>query len=111
VWNVRAEPATTAPSLSAQADADDAAPRGDIGMSWQHRAACRDADPDLFFPLPRDESETLLQIEAAKAYCRTCPVAKECLAHALGNGSVGIWGGLTDAERDALRRSRTEKAS
>lgn len=80
-------------------------------MSWQHRAACRDADPDLFFPLAREDAETLLQIEAAKAYCRTCPVDKECLGHALAHGSVGIWGGLTDAERDAVRRRGTEKAS
>jgi WhiB family redox-sensing transcriptional regulator len=80
-------------------------------MSWQLHAACRDADPDLFFPLAREDSETLAQIEVAKTYCRTCLVIQECLSYALAHGSVGIWGGMTDAERNEMRRRRGAKAS
>lgn len=39
----------------------------------------------------------LLVIAAAKAVCAICPVQAECLA--AGVGEVGIWGGLTEAER------------
>ena len=42
-------------------------------MDWRHRAACRDEDPELFFPIG-NTGPALLQIEEAKAVCRRCPV-------------------------------------
>ncbi|MFJ8510367.1 WhiB family transcriptional regulator [Streptomyces avermitilis] len=38
-------------------------------MSWRERAACRDVDPDLFFPIGT-AGLTLVQIDEAKAVCR-----------------------------------------
>ena len=68
------------------------------GTDWRHRAACRDMDPELFFPLGTSDAN-LLQIDAAKRICRTCPVREPCLRWALNTGDAGVWGGTTEAER------------
>ncbi len=71
---------------------------------WRLFAACRSADPDLFFPIS-DSGPALEQTMAAKAICATCRVQRECLAFALRTGQVhGIWGGTTERERAAVRR-------
>lgn len=73
---------------------------------WREHAACRDQDPDLFFPIG-DAGPALQQIDDAKAICHRCPVTEECLRFALATGQdYGIWGGLTADERRALRRHR-----
>ena len=72
------------------------------GTDWRTRAACRDADPELFFPLGTSDA-TLPQIDAAKRICRTCSVREPCLRWALGSGDAGVWGGTTEAERRKLR--------
>lgn len=73
-------------------------------MDWRARAACRDEDPELFFPLG-DSGPALLQIEDAKAICRSCNVLSDCLSWAMESGQdSGIWGGLSETERRALRR-------
>ena len=73
---------------------------------WRDRAACRDEDPELFFPIGTD-GPALAQAERAKSVCRQCRVIEQCLAWALAAGEdAGIWGGLTAEERRALRRRR-----
>ena len=67
---------------------------------WRELAACRGADLDLFFP-GRGESA-----EPARRVCAWCPVRQPCLDYALGNAiTYGIWGGLAERERRALRTS------
>lgn len=76
-------------------------------MDWRADAACRDEDPELFFPLG-DTGPALMQIEDAKAVCRSCIVVSECLTWALESGQdSGIWGGMSEAERRTLRRRST----
>ncbi len=78
-------------------------------MDWRHRAACRDEDPELFFPIG-NTGPALLQIEEARAVCRRCTVREECLQWALESGQDhGVWGGLSEDERRALKR-RTARA-
>ncbi len=78
--------------------------------NWRERAACRDEDPDLFFPIGAT-GPALVQIEDAKAVCRGCPVRDECLRWALENGQdTGVWGGLGEAERRALKRRSRRRA-
>ena len=73
---------------------------------WRYRAACRDSDPNLFFPVG-STGTALEEIQAAKALCRTCPVQAECLAFALEtNQEAGVWGGASEEERRQLRRDR-----
>jgi len=43
----------------------------------------------------------------SKALCAECPVNLLCLEYALeSNEDEGIWGGLTNSERKAIRRRR-----
>jgi WhiB family redox-sensing transcriptional regulator len=73
---------------------------------WRVEAACRRTDPDLFFPVGTT-GPALVQIEAAKAVCRSCPVQAPCLEFALTtNQDSGIWGATSEEERRSLRRLR-----
>ncbi|MCB4207770.1 WhiB family transcriptional regulator [Arthrobacter sp. UM1] len=82
-------------------------------MDWRSKAACLDKDPELFFPVG-NTGPALLQIEEAKAVCRTCTVMDTCLQWALESGQdSGVWGGLSEDERRALKRraARARRAS
>ncbi|MFY1686449.1 WhiB family transcriptional regulator [Plantactinospora sp. WMMB782] len=73
-------------------------------MDWRARAACRDVDGELFFPVGTS-GPALLQIEQAKAVCRRCPVIVECLDYALTSGEDhGVFGGMSEEERRAVKR-------
>ncbi|MEU3462871.1 WhiB family transcriptional regulator [Streptomyces sp. NPDC006733] len=73
-------------------------------MNWRHRAACRDEDPELFFPVGTT-GPSLLQIEQAKAVCHRCPVQDSCLSWALESGQdAGVCGGMSEDERRAAKR-------
>jgi WhiB family redox-sensing transcriptional regulator len=73
-------------------------------MDWRHRAACRDVDPELFFPIG-NTGPAILQIEEAKQVCRRCDVNDACLRWALESGQEsGVWGGMGEDERRALKR-------
>jgi len=75
----------------------------DVGR-WRPQAACRDTDPDLFFPVGTT-GPAIAQIEAAKAVCNACPAKNPCLEFALAtNQDSGIWGGTSEEERRKLRR-------
>jgi WhiB family redox-sensing transcriptional regulator len=79
-------------------------------MDWRHRAACREEDPELFFPIG-NTGPALLQIEEAKAVCMRCDVRDACLQWALDTGQdAGVWGGLSEDERRALRRRNARAA-
>ncbi|MER5686723.1 WhiB family transcriptional regulator [Streptomyces sp. NPDC002205] len=78
--------------------------------NWRMRAACRDEDPDLFFPVG-STGPALVQTEEAKAVCGRCPVRELCLEWALENGQdSGVWGGLGESERRALKRRTRRRA-
>jgi WhiB family redox-sensing transcriptional regulator len=68
-------------------------------MDWRHQSACRDEDPELFFPVG-NTGPAITQIEEAKKVCNRCIVA-----WALESGQdAGVWGGLSEDERRALKR-------
>ena len=72
-------------------------------LDWRDRAACVDADPELFFPIGT-AGPALEQIEQAKRVCLRCPARPRCLAWALEHDFVsGIWGATTEAERRLIR--------
>ena len=73
-------------------------------MDWRHRAACLNEDPELFFPIG-SSSTAIAQAERAKRVCATCEVMSTCLDWALStNQDAGVWGGMSEDERRALRR-------
>jgi WhiB family redox-sensing transcriptional regulator len=68
---------------------------------WQERANCRGLDTTQFFPQRGEDTRH------AKEVCRRCTVRTECLAAALDRRErFGVWGGLSERERRALRRAR-----
>lgn len=79
-------------------------------VGWRARAACRDTDPDVFFP-PGGRA-----VGRALLICAGCPVREPCLDLALEAESeiprlrYGVFGGLTPRERGALW-VREEQAS
>ncbi|MFI8003133.1 WhiB family transcriptional regulator [Streptomyces sp. NPDC086010] len=77
--------------------------------NWRMHAACRDEDPDLFFPIG-STGPALVQVEEAKAVCGTCPVREQCLDWALEYAQdAGVWGGMDENERRALKRRRARR--
>ncbi len=71
---------------------------------WRRTAACRDTDPDLFFPVGTT-GPAIEQIDNAKAVCRQCDSQQDCLEFALAtNQDSGIWGGTSEEERRKLRK-------
>jgi WhiB family transcriptional regulator, redox-sensing transcriptional regulator len=66
------------------------------GGKWRQLAACRSADPDLFFPLS-STGRSLEQAAEARAICARCPVRPYPLAFALRTRQVhGIWVSLSE---------------
>src|ERR1700734_582331 len=68
-------------------------------------AACRNTEPDLFFPVGTT-GPAVDQIEAAKRVCHACDAIEPCLDFALAtNQESGVWGGTSEEERPGLRTS------
>lgn len=77
------------------------------GEHWRTVAACRAADPDLFFPVSASANNRQ-QVADAKAICACCRVRRECLDFALRTRQLhGIWAGLTEEERYRLTKPST----
>jgi WhiB family redox-sensing transcriptional regulator len=78
-----------------------ARPRQPAIPAWMDDAVCTQSDPEAWFP-EKGQSPRL-----AKLICSRCPVRAECLSYALARPErFGIWGGLTEAERRPLLRTR-----
>ena len=73
--------------------------------NWQQDAACRDAEPDVFFSTAEGDRAEAMRL------CAACPVRLECLEHALeSREAYGIWGGTDEQERKRLLRRRRRAA-
>lgn len=73
---------------------------------WRHLAACLNKPTDYWFPRQtRTTTSITPAAQKAIATCKTCPVATQCLDHAMTKPeSHGIWGGLTAEQRRGLRQ-------
>ena len=79
--------------------------------SWRLSAACRQVDPELFFPVGTT-GPAIDQMAEAKGICLACPVREACLRWAMRNQiAFGIWGGTTEEDRQILRRSFAQRVS
>jgi WhiB family redox-sensing transcriptional regulator len=75
---------------------------------WAAKGACRHSDPELFFPVAAS-GPALGELARARQVCAGCPVRGQCLDYALETGQdFGVWGGLTEDERRAIRRRRLQ---
>jgi WhiB family redox-sensing transcriptional regulator len=73
-------------------------------QAWLDQAACRDRDPEHFFPEPGEQAKAA----EAKAICAGCQVRDHCLDLAVkAAGGLdqdhGVFGGTLPAERSRLR--------
>jgi WhiB family redox-sensing transcriptional regulator len=71
------------------------------------RCAGSRVDPDTWFPMTWDVAKARDQAAHAIAICARCPVRPDCLELSLRHafGSHGVWGGLVEEERRAIRRA------
>jgi WhiB family redox-sensing transcriptional regulator len=78
--------------------------RDDQAGPWHAEAVCRRDEAGLFFAPSKEPTAARLSREAAaKRVCARCPVLLECREHALLQPEpYGVWGGLTEAEREVL---------
>ncbi|MGW6705426.1 WhiB family transcriptional regulator [Streptomyces sp. NPDC054956] len=69
--------------------------------AWYELALCAQTGPGFFFPEPGSS------LRDAKRLCGACEGRKACLEYALANDErFGVWGGMSEAERQALRNRR-----
>lgn len=87
-------------------------PNADL-WDWQMKGACRGEDPSLFFHPDGERGPAREAREAAaKAICAACPVRTMCAEHALTvREPYGVWGGLSEDDRDAVYRRRRQLAT
>jgi WhiB family redox-sensing transcriptional regulator len=76
--------------------------------NWQLQGACRTFGPEAFFhPEGERGRERRDRAAAAKDVCGACPVLMQCRRHALRvREPYGVWGGLTEEEREAVYAER-----
>lgn len=79
---------------------------------WRTRAACRDSDPELFFPDPGQSSA----VRTARSICAHCPVIDACRAFIEdietqrgARAPHGIWAGTTAEERRLARGGKPRR--
>ena len=79
-----------------------------VFWSWRLRAACRHVDSGIFYSPDGERGPERDAREArAKAICARCPVIGPCAAYAIQHDErYGVWGGLSERERAALRLQR-----
>ncbi|NGO74802.1 WhiB family transcriptional regulator [Streptomyces sp. YC504] len=69
--------------------------------AWHEDALCAQTGPEFFFPEPGSS------VSEAKRICFSCAGRAACLDYALTHDErFGVWGGLSEKERHALRRTR-----
>lgn len=71
-------------------------------LRWRLKARCISADPEVF-------QNSLLERVAIEQFCNHCPVKENCLAEALKNNDIGVWGGTTERERKYMKTPRERK--
>jgi WhiB family transcriptional regulator, redox-sensing transcriptional regulator len=81
-------------------------------QAWLDQAACRDLDPERFFPEPGEQ----VKAAEAKQVCGSCQVRDHCLELAVkAAGGIdadhGVFGGTLPSERSPLRGNRFPEPS
>lgn len=88
------------------------APRESRGPlpDWRTKAACS-GYAAAYDPWDAEPNDSVVS-ETAAAFCKQCPVKRECLLEGLrsdhmnGDVAYGVWGGLSPKKRRAIIRTR-----
>lgn len=76
---------------------------------WHAHAACRNAKREVDWIDAKPGSKAAAD---CKETCRLCPVHLTCAITALTNDeSYGVWGGVDQADREALRHADAQIAA
>ena len=67
---------------------------------WHARGLCVGADPEIFFPSHGDLGTEARQI------CARCGAREDCLKYSTEADEFGVWAGLDQQQRRALRKKR-----
>lgn len=67
---------------------------------------CAQIDPELFFYPETNSGVDIHNFKYAKQICSTCPYREPCAEYGLHNRVYGVWGGLSENERDQIRKLR-----
>lgn len=79
-------------------------------MPWADEALCAGRTTEDFYPSGRDGNKTTEYVRA-RDLCSVCPVADECLDHALTiRDDHGLWGGVPPRVRRRLARMPRDRA-
>jgi len=70
---------------------------------WRDSALCAQTDPAIFFPEGGSAGP-------AKAVCAVCPSRLPCLEWSLERDELGVWGGMSRAEREREQQRREAAA-
>lgn len=82
-----------------------------ISEPWMSEAVCASVDPELWFPQKSGSSKPAKNICNGFKGSPRCPVRDQCLMYALDNDEgFGVWGGMSERERNRLK-SRKKVAS
>lgn len=68
---------------------------------WMDDSACREYDPEVFFPMPSDTPA----VNKARAICGGCPVLERCARKTIDvKHDYGVSGGMSEYARRRVRR-------
>ena len=68
--------------------------------------SCATIGGDFWFPDTKIDIKSVRDAEMAKSICNRCPHKTECGQWGIYKEYFGIWGGLTQRERQAIRQQR-----
>ncbi|MFE3261820.1 WhiB family transcriptional regulator [Nocardia sp. NPDC059091] len=82
-------------------------------IPWQDLGSCHGMDSDIFFHPDGERGRARTdRVRRAKQICRSCHVIDRCRAYALRTQQpFGIWGGMSEQERQKFLESRARFAS
>jgi WhiB family transcriptional regulator, redox-sensing transcriptional regulator len=105
--------ASAGPAASRRAGEDEPAQLSDRQLlervtSTRARCVGTAVDPDAWFPVATRWQQARAEAASAPALCAVCPVRAECLEFSMRQwgevGRHGVWGGLLEVERAAVRK-------
>jgi hypothetical protein len=67
---------------------------------------CASTDPEIFFASELKGSSVVRDYAYARKICSTCPYREPCAEYGLHNRVMGVWGGLSEQQREFLRKTR-----
>ena len=79
----------------------------EAGIDWD-KAACAGLPINYFFD-PEESRGAFKEMMLVRPVCMSCPIQMKCLKWGFEKEEFGVWGGLTESERDSFRGSTRVK--